>query len=211
MDDHEQTGERGSAKDEATEAPVPEVPARAPTSAPAPAPTPTASVTPAIADGEDRHVDPRSIHVARLIALPLTLGIPLLPLVLFTVGWALSGIPTVVYLPLMATVLLLAGLAVTIAYRFPAARYRHLRYLVASDGLRIQRGVLWRNTIWIPITRVQHTDVSQGPLQREYDLATLTVHTAGTEGASIPLSGLEHGVATRLAKHLWPERARDAG
>ena len=214
MDDREQTAERGPAEDEATEAsaqPVPEVPARAPASAPAPAPTPTAPVPPGIADGEDHHVDPRSIHVARLIALPLTLGIPLLPLAFLTVGWALSGIPTVVYLPLVATVLLLTGLAVTIAYRFPAARYRHLRYLVAPDGLRIQRGVLWRKTIWIPITRVQHTDVSQGPLQRKYDLAALTVHTAGTEGASIPLSGLEHGVATRLAGHLRPERARDAG
>ena len=214
MDDREQTAEKGSAEDEATEAPappVPEDPARAPASASAPAPTPTAPVSPAIADGQDHHVDPRSIYVVRLIALPLTLGIPLLPLAFLTVGWALGGIPTVVYLPLIATVLLLVGLAVTIAYRFPAARYRHLRYLVASDGLRIQCGVLWRKTIWIPITRVQHTDVSQGPVQRQYDLATLTVHTAGTEGASIPLSGLEHGVATRLAEHLRPERARDAG
>jgi len=165
---------------------------------------------PSIVDGEDHPVDPRSVSVARLIAVPLTLVIPLLPLAFLTVGWALSGIPTFVYLPLLATVLLLAGLAVTFAYRFPAARHRHLRYLVDPDGLRIQRGVFWRKTIWIPITRVQHTDVSQGPLQRKYELATLTVHTAGTEGASIPLSGLEHGVATRLSDHLRPAREDDA-
>jgi membrane protein YdbS with pleckstrin-like domain len=164
----------------------------------------------AIVDGEDHPVDPRSIRVARLIAIPITLAIPVLPLAFLTIGWALGGIPTVVYLPLLATVLLLAGLALTIAYRFPAARHRHLRYRVYPDGLRIQRGVFWRKTIWIPITRVQHTDVSQGPLQRKYDLATLTVHTAGTEGASIPLSGLEHGIANRLSDHLRPERALDA-
>jgi membrane protein YdbS with pleckstrin-like domain len=194
MDDRERPAEKRPAEDEAIEAPAP----------------PVREVPPAIAGGEEHHVDPRSIHVARLIGLPLALGIPLLPLAFLTLGWVLSGIPTVAYLPLVATVLLLAGVAVTIAYRYPAARHRHLRYLVDPDGLRIQRGVLWRKTIWIPITRVQHTDVSQGPLQRHYDLATLTVHTAGTEGASIPLSGLEHGVATRLARHLWPERARDA-
>jgi membrane protein YdbS with pleckstrin-like domain len=194
MDDREQTAESGPAEGKATESPAP----------------PLTTAPPPIADGEDHHVDPRSIRLVRLIALPLTLGIPVLPLAFLTLGWALGGIPLVVYLPLIATVLLLAGLAVTIAYRFPAARYRHLRYLVALDGLRIQRGVLWRKTIWIPITRVQHTDVSQGPLQRNYGLATLTVHTAGTEGASIPLSGLEHGVATRLSEHLRPERARDA-
>ena len=102
-------------------------------------------------------------------------------------------------------------MAVTIAYRFPAARHRHLSYRVDPSGLGIQRGVFWRKTIWIPITRVQHTDVSQGPLQRKYSLAKLTVHTAGTEGASIPLAGLEHGVAIRLSDHLRPDRKRDAG
>ena len=192
MDDQEQRAEAGPVETEGTE----------------PAPPPA---RPSIADGEDHNVDPRSITLARLIAVPLTLGIPMVPLAGLTLGWALGGIPTVVYLPLLATVLLLAGLAVTIACRFPAARHRHLRYLVDPDGMRIQRGVLWRKTIWIPITRVQHTDVSQGPLQRRYDLATLTVHTAGTEGASIPLSGLEHGVATRLSDHLRPDRAHDAG
>ena len=171
---------------------------------------PATPVPPPFVDGEDHPVDPRSIHAARVIAVPLTLGIPVLPVTLLTIGWALDGIPVVVYLPLVTTVLLLAGLAVSIAFRFPAARHRHLRYRVDPDGLRIQRGVFWRKTIWIPITRVQHTDVSQGPLQRKYDLATLTVHTAGTEGASIALSGLEHDVATRLSEHLRPARERDA-
>ena len=85
--------------------------------------------------------------------------------------------------------LLLAALGVTIAYRYPAVRYRHLRYRVDPDGLRIQHGVVWRKITWVPITRVQHTDVSRGPLQRNYELAKLTVDTAGTEGSSIPLSG----------------------
>jgi membrane protein YdbS with pleckstrin-like domain len=146
----------------------------------------------------------------RLIAIPIVLAVPVLPLASLTLGWALGGIPTVVYLPVVATVLLLTFLALTTACRFPAARHRHLSYRVDSDGLRIQRGVFWRRTICISITRVQHTDVSQGPLQRRYGLATLTVHTAGTEGASIPLPGLEHGVAERLSDHLRPDRGRDA-
>jgi membrane protein YdbS with pleckstrin-like domain len=155
-------------------------------------------------------VDPRSIKVVRLIAVPLVLGIPALPVLLFALLWALSVMPAVVALPILAGLLLLTGLGFAIAYRFPVLRYRHLHYRVHPDGMRIQRGVYWRKTIWIPITRVQHTDVSQGPLQRKYELATLTVHTAGTEGASISLSGLEHSVATRLSEHLRPKRAHDA-
>ena len=87
--------------------------------------------------------------------------------------------------------------------------HRRLRYRVDESGVRIRRGVLWRKVISIPTSRVQHTDVSQGPLQRRYELATLTVHTAGTQGASIALSGLEHGVAKRLRDHLLPDHESD--
>jgi membrane protein YdbS with pleckstrin-like domain len=83
-------------------------------------------------------------------------------------------------------------------------------FAVDEGGLRIRRGVFWRKVIWIPITRVQHTDVSQGPVQRKLGLGTLTIHTAGTAGASISLAGLEHGIASRLSDHLRPARATDA-
>ncbi len=97
----------------------------------------------------------------------------------------------------------------SLAYKWPAARHKSLRYLVDEGGLRIRRGVFWRKVIWIPMSRVQHTDVSQGPVQRPFGLATLTVHTAGTAGASISLAGLEHGIATRLCDHLRPDPATD--
>jgi membrane protein YdbS with pleckstrin-like domain len=102
------------------------------------------------------------------------------------------------------------GLLLGFTYAWTAARHRHLRYRVDDKGLRIRRGVFWRKVILIPTSRVQHTDVSQGPVQRSFELAALTVHTAGTEGASISLAGLEHGIATRLCDHLQPEPEADA-
>jgi membrane protein YdbS with pleckstrin-like domain len=57
---------------------------------------------------------------------------------------------------------------------------------------------------------VQHTDVSQGPLQRRYGLATLTVHTAGTENAQVQLPGLPHDVALSIRDHLLPGNTADA-
>ncbi len=172
---------------------------------PGPAPGP-----PSIFDGEEHPVDPRSVKVARIIGVPLTLLVAMVPLIFVTLGWALGGIPTAVYLPLLGGLLLLLALPVLFAYKWPAARHKRLRYLVDEGGLRIRRGVFWRKVIWIPISRVQHTDVSQGPMQRKFGLATLTVHTAGTAGASISLAGLEHGIATRLNDHLRPDRAIDA-
>ena len=47
----------------------------------------------------------------------------------------------------------------------------------------------------MPRSRIQHTDVSQGPYQRRFGLATLVVYTAGTEHASIAIEGLRHETA----------------
>jgi membrane protein YdbS with pleckstrin-like domain len=166
---------------------------------------------PSLVDGREHNVDPRTVTVGRAIGLTVSAIVSVVPLAFITVGWALGGIPVVVYLPLLAVWLLLLGSALLIFYTWPAKRHRHLLYRVDERGLRIRRGVFWRKVTWIPITRVQHIDVSQGPLQRKLELATLTVHTAGTEGASISLAGLEHGVAGRLRDHLRPDRDSDAG
>jgi hypothetical protein len=170
----------------------------------------TAPVPPSIVDGEEHPVDPSAVKISRIIGVSSTLLIATVPLIGLTIGWALAGIPSGVFLSLLGGLLLLLTLALWFDYKWPAAQHRHLRYRVDESGLRIRRGVFWRKVIWIPISRVQHTDVSEGPIQRSFGLATLTVHTAGTEGASISLAGLEHGIATRLCDHLRPDRKADA-
>jgi hypothetical protein len=190
MGDREQTGDFDQTEEREAAEPTPAVPS--------------------LVDGEQHAVDWRTVRVARIIGFSAVLPISMAPLILFTIGWAVGGIPGPVYLAIFGIWLLLLSSFLLLAYRWPAARHRHLRYLVEEDGLCIRRGVFWRKAIWIPITRVQHTDVSQGPMQRKFGLGTLTVHTAGTAGASISLVGLEHGIASRLSDHLRPARATDA-
>jgi membrane protein YdbS with pleckstrin-like domain len=57
---------------------------------------------------------------------------------------------------------------------------------------------------------VQHSDVSQGPLERRYGLGTLVVYTAGTSHSKVNLSGLEFNVAQRIRGHLLPDDQSDA-
>jgi membrane protein YdbS with pleckstrin-like domain len=169
-----------------------------------------APVPRSIIDGQEHAVDPRSVTAARIVTILPILAVAVGPFLGITIGWAFEGIPTVVYLPLLAGWFVLFGGALTFAYKWPELHHRHLRYRVDETGVRIRRGVWWRQVISIPTSRVQHTDVSQGPIQRSFELATLTVFTAGTEGASISLEGLEHGVARRLRDHLLPDHEADA-
>lgn len=159
----------------------------------------------------DHSVDPRSVTAARIVGMGTILGVAAAPFVGITIAWGLAGIPTWLYLSLLAGWAFIVCIAATAGYKLPALHHRHLSYRVDETGMRIRRGIFWRKTTSIPRSRVQHTDVTQGPVQRTFGLATLTVHTAGTEGASIPLAGLEHRIALQLRDHLLPTHRNDDG
>ena len=93
---------------------------------------------------------------------------------------------------------------------WPPIEYRHMSYRVDAAGLEIRRGVYWKHAINVPRSRIQHTDVSQGPVERRYGLGTLAIHTAGTEHARVELPGLPHDTALAIRDHLLPRDLIDA-
>lgn len=97
----------------------------------------------------------------------------------------------------LGMLLVLNGL-VWSAHAWPAIAYRRYRYVASEDGLEIYRGVVWRSIVNVPRSRIQHTDVRQGPLQRRFGLGKLVVHTAGTQHAAIELDGLSREEALAL-------------
>jgi membrane protein YdbS with pleckstrin-like domain len=60
----------------------------------------------------------------------------------------------------------------------PGLRYRRWRYEVTEDEVDLQEGVMIVRRTLVPMTRVQHVDTSQGPLDRAFGLANVTVATA---------------------------------
>jgi membrane protein YdbS with pleckstrin-like domain len=106
--------------------------------------------------------------------------------------------------------LVLMLLAIWHAIRWPARAYEHTAFRVDDQGIEIRKGVYWRVVINVPRSRVQHIDVSQGPIERRYELGTLVIYTAGTEHAKVELEGLEHGRALAIREQLLPSGASDA-
>jgi hypothetical protein len=105
---------------------------------------------------------------------------------------------------------LLLGVMAGTVWKYPPARYRHLRYRLDDTGITIRDGVFWRTWSALPRLRIQHTDVSQGPLQRRYGVATLKLYTAGSRFTRIELPGLEHSVAVDLRDQLQRQANDDA-
>lgn len=103
--------------------------------------------------------------------------------------------PGAIFVP----VLLIAALLV---WRMPHRRFSARGYAISDDRLRVVRGILFRSDTVVPFGRVQHIDVDRGPLERYFDLATLTVHTAGSHNASVNLPGLQHDTALAMREEI---------
>lgn len=163
-----------------------------------------------IADGVRRSLDPKVIPLQRTIggivtgcvSLPLGVAVGLL--------WAAAGPPPGVAAALVGVWAAVTGGLGWWLYRWPVLHHRYASYAVHPDGIEIRKGVIWRQAISVARSRVQHTDVSQGPLERKYGLGTLGIYTAGTDHAKVSLDGLEHETALRIRDHLLPPAGDDA-
>jgi uncharacterized protein len=85
------------------------------------------------------------------------------------------------------------------AWRLPGLEYRNWRYEVAEDALELRHGVLRRVHSAIPYFRVQHIDVTQGPVERMVGVSRLIVHTASA-GTDATIPGIAAGDAEGLRR-----------
>lgn len=85
------------------------------------------------------------------------------------------------------------------------------RYAERADDLLISRGVLWREETVVPYGRMQLVEVTSGPVERHFRLASVQLHTAAAAtDATIP--GLDPAEAERLRDRLTQlGEARSAG
>ena len=105
-------------------------------------------------------------------------------------GWAAAG--------LVALGVVAAGAAVL---WFVRNRIRSWAYTERDEDLIVERGVLIRRLSVVPYGRMQFVDVTAGPVDRAFRLATVRLHTAAAASdARIP--GLERAEAARLRDRL---------
>ena len=162
-----------------------------------------------MADSAGRQLDPRWITVRRIRAALFLVVLAPASLTVVLVASAARGSLALGALLLLLWLVVIGALAWHFR-RWPAVAYRHTSYRVDEDGLEIHRGVYWRTVTNVARSRIQHTDVSQGPLERRHGLGTLVVYTAGTAHSEVKLPGLEYGVAERIREHLLPRDRGDA-
>jgi len=113
--------------------------------------------------------------------------------------------------PLSTLLPALAGaLALTAVIVAPNRVYRRLGYAIDGRLLRTVRGWLFHTDTVVPFVRVQHIDVTRGPIDKMFGTASLVVHTAGTHNSIVVLPGLAPERAAEIRDAIRSEIRADA-
>jgi membrane protein YdbS with pleckstrin-like domain len=78
---------------------------------------------------------------------------------------------------------------------------RYWGYAERDEDLYIKHGALYRRLVAVPYGRMQYVDVTAGPLEQAYGIATVHLHTASPH-TSARIPGLPRDEAARLRDRL---------
>ena len=157
-------------------------------------------------DGEWHRLDPRFLQMSRIAigirtaAFLIVLAIGVVGLSLLFDRWDVAKQPASIGLAV-----LIAAQAVLSLVR-QQLHYRHAAWRLDPSGLELKGGAFWRHRTAVPRSRLQHADVTSGPVERHFGLATLVVHTAGSQAGAITLAGLNAATAVELRNLLLEGR-----
>lgn len=148
---------------------------------------------------EFRRVSPKLVSV-RLIERGLgalvAVALASLPLVLHLLGpWA--RFPGWLAWTLAVVVLLAMVWRLALIPR----QVRSIGFAERDDDLLIRRGIFFQRVMVVPYGRMQYVDVSVGPVERAFGLASVKMHTASA-GTNALLEGLPAQEAARLREQL---------
>ncbi len=129
--------------------------------------------------GTARRLDPAVVSADRLVGLAFAICVGAASLAGALLSWVAADIGATGRARTGLIALQFVGVVI-LCYRWPALEFARVSYRVGTQGIEIKRGVIWRHVVTVPLSRIQYTDVSQGPIQRRFGLASLIVHTAGT-------------------------------
>lgn len=76
--------------------------------------------------------------------------------------------------------------------------FRRKKYALRERDVTYQRGLITFAVTSIPFNRVQHAEVNQGFIDRMFELAKLSIYTAGGSSSDLVIPGLNPDEAQRL-------------
>lgn len=103
------------------------------------------------------------------------------------------------FYPLLISVIICGILMIFACFVYPILRYKSYSYYYDEKKIVIKRGVLFKDTITIPVFQIQDLHIIQGPLMQILSLSSIEISTAGSNHS---LSGLTNDDAKVMIDEL---------
>ena len=84
-----------------------------------------------------------------------------------------------------------------LTFAFEKRKYKVMGFVIREHDLTYKRGLFFFKQVTLPFNRIQHTEISNGPIERKFNLSSLKIFTAGGASSDLSISGLD------------PERAQE--
>ncbi|MDD3819417.1 MAG: PH domain-containing protein [Actinomycetota bacterium] len=62
------------------------------------------------------------------------------------------------------------------------AAFNAIEYCIDDEGVKMKGGAVWKKHVTVPYSKITNVDVTQGPMQRYFNVGTIHVQTAGAGG-----------------------------
>lgn len=102
----------------------------------------------------------------------------------------------------LVTAVLLFVLIVAFFLYLAKRSYEVWRWALSEHDLATASGIWWKSRRYVPRVRIQHVDISAGPIARKLGIVVLRAYVAGGVGAAIELPGLTPSEAETLRQRL---------
>ena len=121
--------------------------------------------------------------------------------------WFLSGneVPSLVRIAVLAVVFTFIVSNALLTY----FGFKRKKYALREKDILYQSGLLWRQKTVIPFNRIQHAEVTQGPIQRMFDLSVLRIFTAGGSASDMSIPGIPPQIAHNIKEYILGKTASD--
>lgn len=115
---------------------------------------------------------------------------------LFTVNLLVDKIE--IHFLILAGVLFTALISAIYGYCFA----KSCQYFRGEFELMYKQGLWWKKQTALSFSRIQHIDISHGPLERKYDMASIKFFTAGGAASDLKIPGLPSAQAELLRTEI---------
>ncbi len=80
--------------------------------------------------------------------------------------------------------------------------FKKRKYAIREEDVIYSKGLLVNSISAVPISRIQHLEISRSWLSRRFNLATLKIFTAGESGIDLRIDGLNYAEAKQINDFL---------